>query len=171
MTLPEWDSDTGLLPPGRHRTTFDGVHQRFVEDAPHREHRQRLFSALVLHSELISAYLPSGAALWINGGFSQRKESPPHDVDVAIRPNNWADIDEWTEQQYGDILGLITLQNAIIEHPWPASVDRIQPVGALLDAFIVFDGTADQWHETWSSVKVNGIIEPGIVKGYAEVLL
>lgn len=171
MTLPDWDADTNLLPPGRHATNLEGLYERFVQDAPHREHRERLFSAFLLHSKLIAHYLPSGASLWIDGGFAMRKEAPPHDVDVAIVPNAWADVDNWTEQQGGDILGLITLQNVIIEHPWPAMVARVQPVGALLDAFLVHDSNKDDWHKTWSAVKVDGRIAEGQHKGYAEVTL
>ncbi|WP_301119706.1 DUF6932 family protein [Mycolicibacterium fortuitum] len=170
MTLPAWDT-TGLLPVGRHSTTLDGLYDRFVQDAPHREHRERLFSAFLLHSKLIASYLPNGGTLWIDGGFTMRKDAPPHDVDVAVLPNDWADVDDWTDQQYIDILGLITLQNVIIEHPWPAMVERVQPVGALLDAFLVPADDEDEWHETWSTVKVDGIVIDGQIKGYAEVTL
>ncbi|MGU3650607.1 DUF6932 family protein [Mycolicibacterium sp. A43C] len=170
MSLPEWGDDN-LLPAGRHPGTLDDVYGRFVEDAPHREHRERLFSALVLHSKLVSTYLPGGARIWIDGGFAMRKQAPPHDVDVCVIPNDWTNVDEWSDQQYTDILGLITLQNVIIEHPWPAMVERIQPVGALLDAFLVHENFMDDWHETWSSVKVDGVLIEGQVKGYVEVTL
>ena len=169
MNLPEWDTDTDLLPPGRHPTTIDGLYGRLVEDAPHREHRERLFSAFLLHCKLVSDYLPSGASLWVDGGFVMCKDSPPRDVDVAIVPNDWADIAGWTDQQSVDILGLITLQNVIIEHPWPAMVERVQPVGALLDAFLVHKDNTDEWHAVWSSVKLDGMILPDLTKGYAEV--
>lgn len=170
MSLPEW-GENNLLPPGRHTATIEDIYDRFVQDAPHREHRERLFSAFLLHSKLISAYLPGGARLWLDGGFTMRTTEPPHDVDVCVIPNTWDDVYKWTEQQHTDILGLVTLRNAIIEHPWPAMVERIQPVGALLDAFLVHDSITDQWHETWSAVKVDGIVLDGQVKGYAEVAL
>ncbi len=168
MSLPEW-RDNDLLPPGRHSATIDDVYRRFVDDAPHREHRELLFSAFLLHSKLVAAYLPNGARLWIDGGFAMRKDTPPHDVDVCVVPKTWGDVDQWTDRQYADILGLITLQNVIIEHPWPAMVHRVQPVGALLDAFIVHEDDTDDWHKTWSAVKLDGFVVPDLTKGYAEV--
>jgi hypothetical protein len=171
VSLPAWDAQTGLLPAGRHVTDLDGLYDRFVQDAQHREHRERLFSAFLLHSKLISTYLPCGARLWIDGGFAMHKAAPPHDVDVAILPNDWADVEAWSDQQYTDILGLITLQNVIIERPWPALVPRVQPVGALLDAFLVHDSIAENWHETWSAVKIDGVVIEGQAKGYAEVTI
>jgi len=171
MTLPDWDADSGLLPPGRHLTTFEGLYERFVQDAPHREHRERLFSAFRLHSKLVAEYLPGGGALWVDGGFAMRKAAAPHDVDVAIVPADWTDVDNWTDQQYVDILGLLTLQSVIVWQPGPSALERIQPVGALLDAFLVPESKKDNWHLTWSAVKVDGEIIEGQVKGYAEVAI
>ncbi len=170
MTLPAWDSNN-LLPPGRHLTDIDGLYDRLVQDAPHREQRERLFSAFLLHQKLIATYLPGGARLWVDGGFVMRKDSPPHDVDVVIMPNSWDDVAKWTDRQFVDILGLITLQNVIIEYPWPAMVERVQPVGALLDAFLVHEDIQDDWHAVWSAVKEDGVIIPGRIKGYAEVAI
>jgi hypothetical protein len=87
VSLPNW-TDEGLLPPGIHSAAISDVYERFVCDAPHREHREMLYQALRTYLMLLRRFIPSGRA-WINGGFGTRKDAAPHDVDVVVHPADW----------------------------------------------------------------------------------
>jgi len=85
MTLPDFDDD-GWLPPADdpYPTTLEEIHERFVENAScARAQRQRLFSALELHLDLVRRKLGRGIKAWIDGGFVTDKDWPPKDVDIA----------------------------------------------------------------------------------------
>ena len=45
MALPAWD-ESGSLPSGAHGADLPDIYERFVLDAPGRDHRESLFSAL-----------------------------------------------------------------------------------------------------------------------------
>lgn len=170
MVVPDWNAD-GLLPPGVHRATVEEIYERFVLDAPNREHRELLYAAFHLHFRLVRRLVASGK-LWVDGGFSTQKGAEPHDVDVVILPDDWTALEGLEERDQQDFMGLLTHQDVIVgsvDPPewWP----RIQPVGGALDAFICVPGQESMWLQTWSSVKGDdGEIIPGAVKGFVEVV-
>lgn len=168
MSLPAWNAD-GLLPPGRYPATLDDIYERFVMDAPERPRREILHGAFVTHLMMVRSFIPAGK-VWVDGGFSMQKAAPPHDVDVAIIPDDYAALAALPVERQIDFLGLMTLRDVVVGDPGPLYLDRIQPVGGALDAFICHPGEEYVWHSTWSSVKgTDGKIIPGMTKGYAEV--
>lgn len=172
MPIPELDED-GELPPGRHVATREELLVKFVYEAPHVEHRQRIFRALMAHAARMRVHFPV-FTMWIDGGFVTHKKAPPKDVDVAYFVDPASVSESLTDEEL----------NALITHvdPWRPRIDvqthahvgfdpigRIQPAFGLMDAFVVRlgDPVAEEiWHRNWSRQ-----YEPGLKpKGYLEVV-
>lgn len=169
MGLPAWNAE-GYLPDGIHRASMDDIYERFVLDAPERDHRETLFSAFQTYYRLVKRFLPSGA-MWVDGGFGTRKATAPHDVDVVLHPSDWAQLEALDDQAETDFLGLLTHQDIIVGSLGPIWLPRLQPVGGALDSFLCYPGQEPMWMETWSSVKGDdGLIVDGASKGFAEVV-
>ncbi|WP_399939897.1 DUF6932 family protein [Streptomyces sp. BBFR25] len=162
----------GMLPVGRHPATLEEIHDVFVVNAPHRDHRQRLYSALELYVGLVRDLLPQ-ATLWVDGGFCTHKPTPPKDIDLVLvassRLTRHFDEEEWRRMNQ-----LLTLQNLSAQTP-PTRASRVQPMGGLIDAFLIEeDDPADiaLWDYNWSLVKGDdGKIIEGERKGYLGVAL
>lgn len=168
MPLPGWTAE-GLLPVGVHRSTLDDLYERFVLDAPSRERRELLFSAFRTYLTLLKDYIPAGR-VWVDGGFCTTKIQPPHDVDVAILPSDLVALNSLDLQKQTDLYGLLTLQDVLVGHPTPRWLERVQPVGGALDAFLVMPGQEQIWHDTWSTLKrPDGTLSGPGMKGFAEV--
>lgn len=167
MTLPAWN-EAGLLPPGIHRAELADLHERFVLDAPHREERELLYSALAIHMKIVQTIIPAGLA-WIDGSFCQCWHEPPDDVDVVIRPSDWNVLRAAPGKAKAKLYALLTLQEARATDP-PVEISRLQPVGGAVDAFLCMPGKDDFWHWQWSVVLDKGRnVVPGKAKGFAEV--
>lgn len=169
MALPAIGPD-GLLPPGRHRATWDEVWSTFVEVAPFRPERQRVFDALRMEvAGLVEAGGPS--AVWVDGGFVTHKRwAAPLDVDVVYLCSDEAHILRVLNHPRG--FSLLTLQDVLTWRPVTTTVPRLQPMGGLVDAFLATPGRFDYWHGMWSAVKdEHGEITEGAVKGYVEVIV
>ena len=167
MSLPAW-TPAGLLPPGAHRASLTDLYERFVLDAPCREHRETLYAALTVHLRLIQRIIPAGRA-WINGSFCTSREAPPNDVDVVIHPAEWTTLDHLPEHAKPYLYALLTLQDVVVAQPtiW---LSRLQPVGGVIDAFLCRPGHEATWHDQWSKVTdAGGTVVEGKTKGYAEV--
>lgn len=168
MALPEWN-DLGLLPVGAHQADLPDIYERLVLDAPNRERREMLFSALSVYLQRAKEFSKSGTA-WINGGFAMKKSAPPHDVDIVWFPADWAEVENLPNDKRKDMYGLFTLQDVIVGSPGPEYFDRIQPIGGALDGFLSPPENKDYWFELWSAVKDNGEIIEGAQKGFVEVV-
>ena len=173
MAIPPTGGQYATLPLGRHPATFEQVYDTFVENAPFPDERGRIFEALTLYAKNLSD-ICSGLALWVDGGFVTHKSwAPPKDTDVVCvvpqahystmcsNPNVWS---------------LITLQGVHVHSPSTAGpLRRVQPMGGLIDGFIIEDKPADMavWDYRWSLVNdEHGKLLPDTVrKGYLEVTL
>lgn len=168
MALPPWNGD-GLLPPGAHRADLPDIYDRFVVDAPGRDDRELLFSALTTHLRLIRRIIPAGVA-WIDGSFATRREEPPEDVDVVVHPDDWTAVRSLSAVTRAHLHALLTLQNVSIAEPEDLWFSRLQPVGGLIDAYLCWPGHEATWHDAWSRVTdAKGVVIEGQAKGYAEV--
>jgi hypothetical protein len=170
MPLPEW-TEEGLLPPGAHPATLLDIYERFVLDAPQasRAPRELIHSALSLHLKLIQQIIPVGKA-WIDGSFATRTELSPGDVDVAIIPADWEQLERLSVEDRGRLYVLMTLEDVAVGEPiiW---LPRLKPVSGLVDAFIVRPDQEPTWDETWSRVMgPDRRVLPDQKKGYAEVM-
>ena len=151
----------GLLPAGRHRTSLDLVHARFVEAAPNSSERAVIFRAFLVWADRLWSLAPS-ARLWLDGGFVTHKAAAPHDIDVAalLKVSEFQGL---TEEQY---LALATHR--------AQDGRKVQPMGGLVNGFFVTRGAADQisaWQRWWSSVVDSDKHElPGVSKGFVEVM-
>jgi hypothetical protein len=162
----------GMLPPSAepHTATLEEIYDLFVAAAPFRERRELVFRGLLLYAELVSQTF-SSARLWINGGFTTHKTwAAPNDVDVAtIIP-----VHEYTKAISKESLPLWTMLEVSARQPTLDRVDRIQPLGGLLDSFFVpsIDAHIAAWHATWQRVKgQDGNIIEDATKGFVEVVL
>ena len=170
MALPPLTAE-GVLPASTspHPSDLAELRSLFVDAAPaFRTERAQVFTALELHLSLARDRLGAGTRAWIDGGFITHKTwAAPHDADVAfiVPPNISMVVDE--------VMPLLTLKDVSAAEPRLTTV-RLQPMGGLVDAFLVPDQPASLaiWHDTWSSVKdASGAIAAGQRKGYVEVIL
>ncbi len=168
MVVPDWDVD-GLLPVGRHPATLEQIYDRFVVGATHaRERRELLFGCLKTWIQVLQQFVPHGR-LWVDGGFVTDKAAPPHDIDVVVFPERPPDL---SPDEVRDLDSLFTLQDILVGSPGPFYLDRLQPVGGTLDAFVC--GRLEDepyWDGIWSSLKLpDGRVIDGPTKGYVEVV-
>ena len=167
MGLPPW-TDKGLLPPGTHVAELTDLYERFVLDAPDREHRELLFSALSVHLRLIQTIIPAGS-VWIDGSFCTCARRPPEDVDVVIHPRDWKALESVPAEAKMRLYGLLTLLDIAATRP-PVNLSRLQPVGGAVDAFLCYPGQEATWRGQWSSVRdADGNVVSGQEKGFTEV--
>ncbi len=150
----------GRLPEGRHEGTLKDIRIRFVDDAPHMAHRDRIFQAFEVYARGIWDLLPT-AKLWVNGGFVSHKPTKPKDIDVVVL----ARVSELNAVPWDEILPLVT----------HAADDgtRVQPMGGLVDGFIAKRGNPEEiryWDDYWKTVlDLDRNPIPGERKGYVEV--
>lgn len=174
--IPNVDAATGLLPPGIYPATLSEIHEVFVEAAPYREHRARIYRGLVYYLDEISSRFDSPRVL-VNGGFVTHKPwGAPKDVDLAIGLEN---------QDFRTALdplniALWTLQDLTLLRPGQTSaeymkLERLQPLGGLVDSHIFPKRLAAMsafWERLWADVKgEDGKKIDGVQKGYLEVIL
>ena len=68
------------------------------------------------------------------------------------------------------IYPLLTLGQLIIGSPVAGGLQRLQPVGGLVDAFLALPQSQMYWAALWSRLKgPDGRPEPGTRKGFVEV--
>jgi len=153
----------GRLPVGRHEASLQEVRERFVDQAPHQDRRQLLFSALTLYADAVRQLVPE-ARLWIDGGFVTLKPEPPDDIDVVIVSYVPPTL---TDEQ---LAPLLTLQGVTSTDP-PIALNRLQPVAGMIDGFFAAAHIPEvlaYWDDFWSKVKGAPDTER---KGYVEVRL
>lgn len=172
MTLPDYNG-AGRLPFAEtpYGTTIEEIFERFVVNADHaKKQRERLYAALDLHLNLIRRKFGAGTRAWIDGGFVTNKDWPPKDIDVAYL----METDRYVEAVQPGNAALWTLLSVSAGQPRLAVVDRVQPMGGLIDAFPVVnaEATTKIWFDRWASVKnrAGGIVD-GERKGFVEVTL
>lgn len=170
--IPRLTKD-GLLPRGRHAATMAELEACFVFGAPHPAERDLLWRAAATHMRVARQTLGPVTA-WVDGGFVTHKAIAPKDVDVVyVLPG--AQLDTAFVADAPRVLALLTLKDMIIGQPSAGWLDRLQPVGGLVDAFVAVEESAQQlsyWDGLWSSVKDHdGNIVDGAIKGYVEVRL
>ncbi|RDI32396.1 hypothetical protein DEU38_103129 [Rhodococcus sp. AG1013] len=167
MSLPDWNTE-GLLDPGAHVATLSDIYERMVLDASGRSNRELLFSSLSAYLTLIKRFIPSGTA-WIDGGLAMQHCDEPNDIDVAVIPRDLTALDRLSHDDQAGLYRLITLNDVIIGDPGPMHLDRVQPFGCVLDAFLVDPDDDHAYFESWSTVKKQGQIVEGVRKGFAAV--
>lgn len=167
LSLPPWNQDR-VLPEGAWETDLDGVYERFVEDAPNRAEREILFAATELHLKRMERLI-GPSTVWLDGGFSMRKNTVPGDVDLVFFPDDVARLESLTPNEIETLGSLLTLQGVSIQAPFNGGLRRIQPMGGLVDAFLEASGNVDYWRDLWSNVQIDGVVLKEIKKGFAEV--
>lgn len=167
--LPPIDPGTGFLPLGAHQATLDDIRQRFVDEAPHaRDRRVLVFKALETYFQILRMFFPSGLAL-VDGGFTTHKVDAPHDVDVAILPDDPSLTANWNTETYTDFQGILTLQDVIIGGQDAAYFQRVQPFAGLLDSFIFPPEREQYWRNLWGASRGPDNQPIWDTKGYLEV--
>lgn len=165
MPLPPMTAD-GYLPAaaGPYFATIDEVRGIFVDAAPNQARRERVFRALGIWMELVGELYGSGR-VWIDGGFVTHKADAPDDVDVAFLPDDRERATTAIASAHG--LGLLTMQNLMCDI---GSVIRLQPVGGLVDAFLVdAEDDLDVENAAWLFSQVKGVKHAR--KGFVEVVI
>ncbi|XBH21579.1 hypothetical protein V5R04_15445 [Jonesiaceae bacterium BS-20] len=151
----------GLLPVAKHRASIEEVRRAFVENAPFREQRDRLWNTFLVYRSLILDVIPN-ARFWVDGGFVTHKEwAAPKDIDVCVLVVQ-RDL-EGVDASFEDLL---TREDS--------AGRRVQPMGGLIDGFLVIRNnraSLQYWHEHWTNVTdQNGDLDPVRRKGYVEVI-
>lgn len=146
----------GLLPSGRHTVTMSEFRRVFVEEAPFRSERERIWRAFEIYCEMVFELLPQ-ARLWVNGGFVTYKQwAAPGDIDVCVVDGRDALLSIWES-----LAPLLTIEVGQV---------RIQPMSGLVDGFAAPDHDTEFWDGFWSQVVDENRIElNGVSKGYVEV--
>lgn len=167
VSLPAWNEDQ-VLPPGIWPTDLDGIRERFVLDVPNQNERELLFNALTLYLMWVRP-LVGPATVWVDGGFSMRKAAPPNDVDIVIFPDDWGHIEGLDEEHGKRLLSSLTHQGVVSDVSKGGVIPRLQPMAGMLDAFLGRERDREVWRDTWSNVKLDGVLIDGMSKGFAEV--
>lgn len=149
------------LVPTRHVAGLAELREVFVSSAPNSQQRERLFRALELWMDRVSAIVEVDR-FWIDGGFLTHKQAVPDDVDVVAFVRSEHLTDEVTAQ-------LEPLITRIVNQT------RVKPISGMVDAFISAKSreAIDHWAQTWMSVRdaTTGEILMGVNKGFVEVKL
>jgi hypothetical protein len=161
MPLPHWTSQN-VLPPGRHPADLSDLYERFVWDAPHRNEREILFSALSGYLGVVCRLIRPGRA-WVAGSLINRTAEVPRDVDVVVLPDEWGALKRLGGASRAALYGMFTLRGVIAEQP-VMYLEQVQPVGGLLDGFLCHPGDEDEWEAALARVPATGMI-----RGFAEV--
>lgn len=168
--LPPLDPFLGYLPPRQqpYLLTWGEIHEMFVTQAPYRERRQRIFSALQLFADSIWELIPD-ARLWINGGFTTQKDwAAPEDVDVVILGN------AVPPQTKAALLnqGLLTLEDVNFSvNAKTMHVPALKTFGGLVDSYLADVKSEEVWRAQWSRVRgPDGKVIEGVKKGFVEVI-
>lgn len=156
MPLPPWTLE-GLLPPGRLPADLADIYERLVYDAPHQNEREILFSALNSYLGAVARIIPAGRA-WVGGAFIARTEAVPSGLDVVLIPDDWGSLKRMTGPARASLYGLLTLRGVMVGRP-AMYLDKVQPVGGLLDGFLCFPGDEATWARTWSDQARRGFPE------------
>lgn len=172
--LPDMDPANGwLLPPAPdpYLTTFDELHERFVEGAPFTAERQAVFDALLLYARLIWRIVPD-ARLRINGGFVTHKPwAAPEDVDIAVVCPTISQ-DQLERAIVAPLFTLLDVKGVVVEIP--VEIPKLHMMGGLVDAFPILPGLPlldASFRRIWSTVKgEDGGLIPNLTKGYVEVV-
>ncbi|MGU3652516.1 DUF6932 family protein [Mycolicibacterium sp. A43C] len=171
MPIPRPNTQ-GFLDPSAlpYKGTLDELHQRFVAESPtHNDERARIFSALVVHLELLED-VGGPASVWVDGGFITYKEAAPHDVDLVYLCRDEHHMG--TMLRSPDVFTLLTMADVIIGFPVEVGLQRLQPVGGLVDAFLTIPEGQMYWAAQWAKIKgPDGNRVPGTRKGFVEVSL
>jgi hypothetical protein len=166
MVIPVVAGSEAILPAGRHRTDLAEIEAYFVSAAPFSTERQLVFDAFKTWMTLVDQLLPN-SRYWIDGGFVTHKTwAAPSDVDVTILCQASA-VDALTPAEQSRLDSLLTVPAA----PGRA---RLQPMGGLVDAFLVTRASPDvpYWITQWSRVKgADGSEVRTITKGFLEVVM
>ncbi|WP_440939896.1 DUF6932 family protein [Gordonia polyisoprenivorans] len=170
VAIPLLSGPYSTLPAGRHPATLEEIHQKFVVDAPHRDSRELVYRAFVLYTDILRVRL-GPVTLWVDGGFISHKPwAPPSDIDVVVivPQHDYTNI-----CSNGQAWPLSTLQH--VSSNLTQGLDRLQPMGGLIDGFVVPDSASQLavWDATWSRVKDEhgNLLPETIRKGYLEVTL
>lgn len=163
------DSKTGWLPAGAHSATLDEVYETFVVAAPFSDERALIFRALTVYLEILQSRFTNPRVL-LNGGFTTHKNwAAPKDVDLAIGLSNA----DFKSAYHPDNHSLITIWDGAVSNPQPLRIEKIQPMGGLVDGYFFptkMANVARYWEDQWSKIKDehgNGIL--GARKGFVEV--
>ncbi|TPW95710.1 DUF6932 family protein [Mycolicibacterium fortuitum] len=169
VELP-FDDDGQLLPSdSAYEIDLDSLYEVFVEQAEHRQVRQRIHTALRLHLDILKEIAGSGPVI-LGGGFISHKDAPPSDVDLTYLCRDSEHLE--AAVMHPEALPILTLQKGYAVHPFLVGFSRLQPVGGKVDAFLASPKMHDYWRTMWSTVKGtghNGI--PRIERGYVEVTI
>ncbi|MHC3004165.1 hypothetical protein OK17_18235 [Gordonia sp. GN26] len=135
--------------------------------------RERLFGAFRLYVDVVGYFFES-ARLWVDGGFVSLKTwAAPSDIDVVVVVPRLEYENVCSSPRLSDMVPLMTLQN--VNSSEINNLGRLQPMGGLVDAFIIPDTPVHValWDATWSRVKdENGVLlDSGERKGYLEVTM
>lgn len=178
-SLPTFDPQTGLLPPGRYAVTLEELHEELVAHGS--VVRRELWDEWVQHRAIVEAIAGEITRLWVGGSFVSGK-TDPSDIDVTylLRAEAYDRLDSEALADLDDL----TLRAWCVEHHMRVDAHLIRlpeetPVSQMLPS--LFSQRTSQsfrdlglYDEVWqctrpSSYTAGGLSE--VRRGYVEVLL
>lgn len=79
-------NSAGFLEPGSHASTLSSTYETFVDQAPHRDQRERIWQAFELWRAAIEGIVDVHQ-YWLDGGLVTHKREAPQDLDVVFLCN------------------------------------------------------------------------------------
>ena len=164
-----------VLPPApfphTHQASLEELYERFVEQAPFRESRERLFQALRLYLDDVLSFAPVHSA-WINGGFITLKEwGPPQDIDLVLKVSA-TEMNMLSAELRKRFRRAMTLPSGIDQSG--KDLGKTAPMNGMIDAYYLLDNQmedARRWHAQWSSLRgPEGHTLDDTHKGFVEVM-
>ncbi|HMS74145.1 DUF6932 family protein [Gordonia sp. (in: high G+C Gram-positive bacteria)] len=130
MTILTVDDD-GYLPATPLPTVVQlaDVYDSFVDGAPNRQARDRIYRALAMHLDMLTAEF-GPARTWIGGDFISRSMTPPEHVEVVYICRTVADFLRNLKKARFD--RVLSLRSVIVGHPRLIGVEDLHPVSGLV---------------------------------------
>ncbi|MDP9613518.1 DUF6932 family protein [Streptomyces demainii] len=113
--LPQLDSDTGLLPPGRYAADLDEIESRFVSASAlsGSSTRARLWKEWAQHRLMVESITGGIARVWLAGSFVSGILDP-HDIDVTYLLR--ADVHDGLDEESVQFLDSLTDRSWCVDH-------------------------------------------------------
>ena len=177
--MPDLDSTTGLLPPGRYAASLDELYTVLVESTGSTT-RQQIWEEWAEHRQIVEALAGEITRMWVGGSFVSSK-TDPSDVDVTylLHAEKYDRLDRETLAYLDDL----TLRSWCVEQRMRVDAHLLRlpeqmPVHQMLPSLLT-QGTSESFRdqglydELWQRVRPTpGAGVPGERRrGYVEVLL
>lgn len=148
--------------------TLMELHERFVEGAPHRRDRERIFSAIRIQSELL-AELAGPSKIWVGGDLLRHGSERPGWATVVYHCRDLDHMGAILEN--GQILHLLSIERGFTSWPLTTGFAALRAVGGLVDAYLTIPEDRPYYRTICSQGSSDGLRDLNRRQGYVEVIV